>query len=102
MDTEDEDRELRKIAARRVRAKRELYTHLASYVVVNAALVIVWALTGAGYPWFVWPLVGWGVGVVFHVFAVLFRVDAATARDLTGDPAVERELRRLRREHVRI
>jgi hypothetical protein len=96
MQPENEDQELRKIAIRRVREKRELYMHFASYLVVNTALVTIWAITGAGYPWFVWPLVGWGVGIAFHAFAVFFRVDP-----IPGGPrdesAIAREIGRLRR-----
>jgi Domain of unknown function (DUF1707) len=34
---------------------------LRAFVAVMALLVAIWALTGAGYFWPVWPLVGWGV-----------------------------------------
>ena len=27
-------------------------------------LVAIWALTGAGYFWPIWPMLGWGIGVV--------------------------------------
>jgi hypothetical protein len=40
--------------------------HLHAYVAVNALLVAIWALSGFGYPWFVWPLLGWGIGLVSH------------------------------------
>jgi hypothetical protein len=29
-----------------------------------------WALTGAGYPWFLFPLAGWGAGLGAHYAAV--------------------------------
>ncbi len=50
----------------RLRKKREFRTHLFVYVVVNAALIVIWAVTGAGFFWPVFPLLGWGIGVVFH------------------------------------
>ncbi|CAN5546492.1 DUF1707 domain-containing protein [soil metagenome] len=34
------------------------------YVLVNALLIAVWALAGGGFFWPVWPLLGWGLGVV--------------------------------------
>jgi hypothetical protein len=40
--------------------------HLRVYIAVNALLVAIWALTGMGYFWPVWPLLGWGVGVLAH------------------------------------
>ena len=43
--------------------------HFRTYVGVMALLVVIWALTGAGYPWFVWPALGWGIGLVSHLGA---------------------------------
>ncbi len=34
------------------------------YVSVMVLLVAIWALTGAGYPWFVWPALGWGIALL--------------------------------------
>ena len=39
--------------------------HLITYLAVIAGLLwLIWALTGAGYPWPIWPMLGWGVGLV--------------------------------------
>ena len=35
-----------------------------AYLRVLALLVTIWALTGAGYFWPVWPALGWGIGLV--------------------------------------
>jgi hypothetical protein len=40
--------------------------HLASYVAVILGLWLVWALTGGGHPWPVWPMLGWGMGLLGH------------------------------------
>jgi len=39
---------------------------LAVFVAVNLVFIAIWALTGAGYPWFIWPLLGWGASFVLH------------------------------------
>ena len=39
-------------------------TQLISYLAVIAALWLIWALTGAGYPWPIWPMLGWGLGLL--------------------------------------
>lgn len=58
-------------AERRVKAKLGFYSHLASYVIVNGFLIAVYLLTGPlpgfyNYPWFVWVMFGWGIGLMFH------------------------------------
>ncbi|NWJ47537.1 MAG: 2TM domain-containing protein [Chloroflexi bacterium] len=62
-------------AERRVKAKVGFYWHLASYLVVNGLLIGIYLLTalaasGLYYPWFIWPLAGWGIGLVFNFLAV--------------------------------
>jgi hypothetical protein len=56
----------REEAQKRVRETREFHVHLAVYVIVMAVLVVVNLLTSPGYLWFIWPLLGWGIGVVLH------------------------------------
>jgi hypothetical protein len=34
---------------------------LRAFVATSVLLVAIWALTGAGYFWPVWPILGWGV-----------------------------------------
>jgi hypothetical protein len=58
--------DLRKRAVLRLRKKREFQGHLITYLAVNALLIVTWALTGAGFFWPMFPLVAWGIGVVFH------------------------------------
>jgi hypothetical protein len=43
--------------------------HLGAYLSVNAMLVVIWLLTGAGYPWPIWPAMGWGIGLASHGMA---------------------------------
>ena len=75
--------------AKRIIRRRAFILHLAIWAATNVLLVVVWAATGAGFPWFLFPLFGWGIGVVAHgVSAYLF-----TDPD---DIVLEREERRLR------
>jgi len=39
-------------------------------VIVNAVLWIVWAVTGAGYPWPAWASVAWAIAVVLDGWGV--------------------------------
>jgi hypothetical protein len=45
---------------RRIRVRPDLVPFLA----VNLVLIAVWAATGAGYFWPIWPLLGWGLGLM--------------------------------------
>ena len=55
----------------RLEARRGLQAHVLAYVLVNTLLVVVWALTGAPFFWPVLPLLGWGIGLAFHVWGYL-------------------------------
>lgn len=43
-----------------------LRPHVTTYVLVMAGLVALWALSGFGSFWPIWPMLGWGIGVVSH------------------------------------
>jgi hypothetical protein len=77
----------RDAARRRVQARRDFANHVVAYVVVNAFLVVVWAVTGAGYFWPAWVLGGWGVGLVLHGWDLF-------ARRPVTEADVDAELRR--------
>jgi len=49
--------------ARLPAGRRQLDPGLRTYLAVMALLWLIWLLTGAGYPWPVWPMLGWGGGV---------------------------------------
>jgi len=80
--------EQRQGAIRRIQAKRGFRVHFAVYLAVNALLVLIWALTSATYFWPVWPMLGWGIGVVAHGVSVYARpkeiTEAQIDRELQG------------------
>jgi hypothetical protein len=84
------DDELREQAIKRLKDRRGFFVHLTVYVIVNAALFALWAMSGGGYYWPMWTAFGWGIGVAFHGLAVLFPEKEPTAA------AVDREIARLR------
>lgn len=82
-----DDAELRKEALERIKARRGFAPHLIAYVVVNAFLVGVWAVSGGGYFWPAWVIGGWGIGIVMHAWAAFFQ------KPITEDE-VRREMQR--------
>ena len=53
------------------RERRELASHLTSFVLVNLLLIGIWAASGGGYFWPIWPLLGWGIGIASHASGTL-------------------------------
>lgn len=84
----DERRLALETEAYRRREWKGFFSHLASYVLVIAFLVFVNLMT-TPYPWVLWPALGWGLGLAFHLLGLL-----------TADPDKRRE-RVARREERR-
>ena len=65
-----ENQEAYQRAKRRAEAKIGFYIHLVVYVGVNILLVIINLFTSPQYIWFIWPLLGWGIGLFFHGISI--------------------------------
>ena len=85
----DPEQQLRERALERLKKKRDFRTHIVIYVAVNAFLVAIWAVTGAGFFWPIFPILGWGIGVGANAWDVYGR------KPITEDE-VQRETERLR------
>lgn len=79
------DAQLHELARKRVDFRR----HLVVYFIVIGAFWLIWYVTGGGYLWPVWPMAGWGIGVIFH-----YVFDYRSSRLLSE----EDEYRRLKKE----
>jgi len=77
----------REAAIQRLKDKRDFWTHVLVYVVVNAFLVGVWAWSsGDAHFWPVWSIGGWGIGLLFHAWE--------TFRPRISEAAIQREMRK--------
>lgn len=65
----DEEKARYERARARVHKIKEFYGHLVVYIIVNVGLIIINLVTSS-YPWFIWPLLGWGIGLTMHGFNV--------------------------------
>ena len=65
-----EEEERRAQALETLQARRDFVSHVVAYTVVNLALIGIWAVTGAGYFWPIWLILGWGIGLVLHAWTV--------------------------------
>lgn len=84
-------------ARARIEELRGYYGHLASYVAVMLFLFFLDMWTGPGW-WFVWPLFGWGIGLMIHTVTTFFAGSDWEQRkmeQLTGLKQTQDELGRL-------
>jgi len=79
-------------AKKRVAAKIGFYIHLTVYVGVNVLLVIVNLLTSPYYLWFIWPVMGWGIGIFFHGMATF--IFSGRKFEEIRDRMIEEEIKR--------
>ncbi len=47
-------------------ARKYFLIHLIVYIVVNAMLFVINMVVTPQFPWFVFPLAGWGIGIICH------------------------------------
>lgn len=81
---------MRDRAVKRLKKRRDFYGHLLIYTMVNTFLVVIWAVTSAGFFWPIFPMVGWGIGVVMNAWDV-WRGDEFT------DEQIAHEVERLQK-----
>jgi len=93
MTTGMSEEEIYREARKRVEEKKGFYIHFIIYILVNIILVIIWWATGAGFPWFIFPLGGWGIGILFHFLGV-FVFSRQTSWERRE---IEKEVERLKR-----
>ncbi len=73
-DEETGERSAREQAVDRLKKKRDFHGHLLIYILVNAFLVGIWAITSPHV--FFWPIFvigGWGIGIVLNAWDVYWR-----------------------------
>jgi hypothetical protein len=58
------DEELLIRARHKAEAKVAFFSDLAAYLVVNFLLFAVWLYYGGGFPWFLFVVFFWGLGVI--------------------------------------
>ena len=85
-----EEADLRVRALQRLRKKADFRVHLLIYCLVNGMIVVVWAMTSQGFFWPVFPLAGWGIGLVANFYDAYVREEPSEAQ-------VVAEVERLRR-----
>ncbi len=58
----------------RKQKRRKFYEHLQTYLIINGMFAGICYYSGAD--WYIWSVMGWGVGLAFDAFASLFPSDS--------------------------
>jgi uncharacterized integral membrane protein len=68
-------------AKARVEEIKSFYNHVLVYIVINAAIAgLNYYDNGWSFPWFLFPLLGWGIGLISHA-ASAYRWNPFTHKD---------------------
>jgi hypothetical protein len=79
-------------AVTQLKKRRDFHAHLLIYVLVNAFLVVIWAVKGVHvFFWPIFPIAGWGIAVVMNAWDVYGR-HPITEQDIRHE--IEREDKR--------
>ena len=89
----DAERQTYERARKRAQAEAGFFVHLMWYGIIIGFLFIINLMTTGfgGYPWFIWPALGWGFGIASHFSAVY---GWRWVHDRVFQPAVAREVQR--------
>ena len=75
--------------ARQILRRRVFWFHAAIWAATNVFIFVIWVLVGGGYPWFLFVLFGWGIGLAAHGAAAFLLANPE-------DIVLQREQERLR------
>lgn len=91
------DPESRERALQRLQQRKEFLQHLSVYVIIMTLLTAIWLVSGMGYYWPIWPMMGWGVGVAIH--ASTLRLDREPTEAQIAEEAARLRKRLGRPDH---
>ena len=64
------NQKLMQTAETKAKVKVEFKIHLLTYIAVNSLLAVINFNLTPGHIWFIWPLMGWGIGIILHTIRV--------------------------------
>lgn len=87
-------------ARKQVKKEKAFYASLATYAAVMTGLAVLNLLTSPGDLWFVWPLLGWGIGIASQAVGTfgapgMGAWEERRMQALAGQDASEARLRRM-------
>ena len=88
------DQDVLRRVEKRVEQKLGFYIHLAVYILVNGLLIAIDLMSSPGTYWFIWPLIGWGIGLLFHGLSIFVFGDKLAIRKRMIDAEMKKQSRK--------
>lgn len=84
-------------AKKRVKRKKEFYQHLTAYLIIIGFLFTLNMLVDPYDSWFIFPALGWGVGLAFHFIGVFGLPGTKILTSEWEEREIEKEMDKLNR-----
>ncbi len=75
------DNEQYQRAMKRVEGKLGFFKHLCVYLIVNMFLIVINFSSSSDYLWVKWPIIGWGIGLIFNALSVFVTFDGSNIKE---------------------
>ncbi len=84
----------------RVKELRNFYVDLTLYGAVNLGLILIWAISGGGYFWPIWVIVGWGIGMALKAISLGMIPALADLFPFFDKTWEEQQIKRMAKENI--
>lgn len=91
-----------KEARKRVKRKKDFYEHFTTYLIIGAFLIVLNFITSPGRWWWHWPVLGWGMAVLFNYLDVFGIPGLGPMNKEWEEKAIEEELSKMGEENSRL
>lgn len=92
------DQEIHKLAKRRVREKKTLFTHITLYFFgIGILFLLNFFLINTHRPWFHIPAIFWGIGLAIHGGLFIYNRKVKSGTKNWEEKEMEKEIRRLKK-----
>jgi hypothetical protein len=85
-------------AYQNAKLKVEFRIHLFSYIAVNLILAVINLLLSPETIWFIWPVLGWGIGLAVHAINVHFATNTSVKERMIEKEMKNNKTKRIMKE----
>ncbi|MEM8523506.1 MAG: 2TM domain-containing protein [Bacteroidota bacterium] len=80
------------IARKRVEDKKKFHKHLGTYIIFSLFFFFLNIFSGNGHMWFIYPVLGWGIGIASEYYKVYVTPDL-------DEKAIQKEMHKLEQQN---